>query len=87
MKIWVGVTDENWYDLLSRRPPDEVNFWNQAGGAGLPRSIRASYFYLSYIVRTISSLAAAILFGTLRCRPPWLGMPSARKTAWQPIVT
>jgi putative restriction endonuclease len=27
MKIWVGVTDEDWFRLLSHRRPDEVNFW------------------------------------------------------------
>ncbi len=27
MKFWVGVTDENWYDFLYQRNPDEVNFW------------------------------------------------------------
>jgi len=31
MKIWVGVTDEQWFDLLSRRQPDEVNFWQPSG--------------------------------------------------------
>ena len=27
MKLWVGVTDRNWYEFLSARNPDEVNFW------------------------------------------------------------
>ena len=28
MKAFVGITDRNWFDLLSRRPQlDEVNFW------------------------------------------------------------
>lgn len=27
MKYWVGVTDKNWFDFLSQRKPDEVNFW------------------------------------------------------------
>lgn len=27
MKIWVGVTDKDWFDHLSRLKPDEVNFW------------------------------------------------------------
>lgn len=27
MKFWVGVTDKDWYDFLSAREPDEVNFW------------------------------------------------------------
>ena len=27
MKIWVGVTDRNWFEFLRERRPDEVNFW------------------------------------------------------------
>ncbi|NIR30184.1 MAG: HNH endonuclease [Gammaproteobacteria bacterium] len=27
MKFWVGVTDKDWFDFLSARQPDEVNFW------------------------------------------------------------
>ena len=31
MKIWVGVTDKNWFDHLTRLGPDEVNFWQPSG--------------------------------------------------------
>ena len=31
MKIWVGVTDEDWFNRLSRLKPDEVNFWQPSG--------------------------------------------------------
>jgi Predicted restriction endonuclease len=31
MKIWVGVTDNKWYDHLARMAPDEVNFWQPSG--------------------------------------------------------
>ena len=31
MKIWIGVTDKNWYDHLSVLGPDEVNFWQPSG--------------------------------------------------------
>lgn len=31
MKIWVGVTDEDWFDRLSVLRPDEVNFWQPSG--------------------------------------------------------
>ena len=27
MKLWVGVTDNDWFDFLSRGGVDEVNFW------------------------------------------------------------
>lgn len=31
MKIWVGVTDKNWFDHLALLRPDEVNFWQPSG--------------------------------------------------------
>lgn len=31
MKIWVGVTDEEWFNRLSQLRPDEVNFWQPSG--------------------------------------------------------
>lgn len=31
MKIWVGVTDGNWFEFLRARRPDEVNFWQPSG--------------------------------------------------------
>jgi putative restriction endonuclease len=32
VKIWVGVTDNNWFDFLRRIPAiDEVNFWQPSG--------------------------------------------------------
>jgi len=37
MKIWVGITDEDWFQRLSVLRPDEVNFWQPSGG----RSFRA----------------------------------------------
>jgi putative restriction endonuclease len=34
VKIWVGVTDNKWFDFLSRIPAiDEVNFWQPSGQA------------------------------------------------------
>ena len=31
MKLWVGVTDKDWFQFLSRLAPDEVNFWQPSG--------------------------------------------------------
>ena len=31
MIMYVGVTDENWYQQLSTQKPDEVNFWSPSG--------------------------------------------------------
>lgn len=37
MKIWVGVTDQDWFEYLLGLAPDEVNFWQPSSG----RSFRA----------------------------------------------
>lgn len=31
MKLWIGVTDEGWFNYLRERKPDEVNFWQPSG--------------------------------------------------------
>jgi putative restriction endonuclease len=31
VRIFVGVTDKNWFDFLSAQQPDEVNFWAPSG--------------------------------------------------------
>ena len=33
MKLWVGVTDNDWIDFLSRTEVDEVNFWQPSNRA------------------------------------------------------
>lgn len=32
MKLWVGVTDDDWFRFLAGIKPDEVNFWQPSGG-------------------------------------------------------
>jgi putative restriction endonuclease len=34
MKIYIGVTDNKWYQYLAERRPDEVNFWRPGGARG-----------------------------------------------------
>jgi len=31
VRIWVGVTDKDWFEYLARLAPDEVNFWQPSG--------------------------------------------------------
>jgi putative restriction endonuclease len=33
MRLWVGITDNDWYRYLASQEPDEVNFWQPGGGA------------------------------------------------------
>ena len=32
MKLWVGITDDDWFRFLAEIKPDEVNFWQPSGG-------------------------------------------------------
>lgn len=45
LKFWVGVTDNHWYNFLSRLQPDEVNFW-QPGGSTVFRALRPGELFL-----------------------------------------
>lgn len=31
MRLWVGITDKDWFDVLAKLSPDEVNFWQPSG--------------------------------------------------------
>ena len=31
MKIYLGVTDNNWYRYLSQIQPEDINFWQPGG--------------------------------------------------------
>jgi len=31
LKLYIGVTDNNWYNFLAEHQPDEVNFWRPGG--------------------------------------------------------
>jgi len=33
MHLFVGVTDNDWFDFLSAQEPEDVNFWKPGGGA------------------------------------------------------
>ena len=39
MKFYVGVTDNQWFEFLASRKPDEVNFW-RPGGTGSFQAIQ-----------------------------------------------
>jgi putative restriction endonuclease len=45
MKVWVGVTDKDWFEFLSRISADEVNFW-QPSGSRVFRALQAGEPFL-----------------------------------------
>lgn len=51
MKLWVAVTDNDWYRFLSQLPTvDEVNFW-QPGGSHLFRALDPGELFLFKLKR------------------------------------
>lgn len=45
VSIFVGVTDQDWFDYLSVAKPDEVNFWAPSGRANF-RAVRPGELFL-----------------------------------------
>lgn len=45
MKLWAGVTDQEWFDQLRNLEPDEVNFW-QPSGARTFRALEPGELFL-----------------------------------------
>lgn len=44
MRFWVGITDSEWFESLSRLRPDEVNFWQPS--ARPPRTMEPGWPFL-----------------------------------------
>jgi hypothetical protein len=58
MKLYVGVTDNDWYRFLSQLPNvDEVNFWQPGESSCFDLSALESFSCLSCIAQKISSPA------------------------------
>ncbi|RPI44481.1 MAG: hypothetical protein EHM59_12710 [Betaproteobacteria bacterium] len=61
MKLWVGVTDKEWFDALARVAPDEVNFWQPSGSRNFRVLQPGEPFLFKLPARTTSSSAEATL--------------------------
>ncbi len=61
MKFWVGVTDNSWFDFLSKRLPDEVNFW-QPGGATVFRRLQPWELFLFKLHAPLNYIAGGGFF-------------------------
>lgn len=61
MKLYVGVTDNNWYDFLAQQQPDEVNFW-QPGGRQTFRALDPYGMFLFKLHSPLNFIAGGGLF-------------------------
>lgn len=61
MKIYVGVTDSNWYNYLSNIQPDEVNFW-QPGGKQVFKALELNGLFLFKLHSPLNFIAGGGFF-------------------------
>ena len=61
MRIYVAVTDTNWYQQLSSLRADEVNFWNP-GGHPLLKDLRENEMVLFKLKAPYSKIAGGGFF-------------------------
>jgi putative restriction endonuclease len=62
MKLYVGITDNDWYRFLSHFPNvDEINFW-QPGGSGQFRTLRPGELFLFKLKRPYNHIARGGFF-------------------------
>lgn len=61
MKIYVGVTDNNWYNYLSSFAPDEVNFW-QPGGKQTFKALEPNGLFLFKLHSPLNVIAGGGCF-------------------------
>lgn len=72
MKIYVGVTDRDWYDhLRSRHGIDEVNFW-QPGGSNRFGAISPGDLFLFKLKYPMNAIAGGGTFVSFDRFPAWL---------------
>ena len=61
MKIYVGITDNNWYKFLAKQQPDEVNFW-QPGGKQVFRVLNPYELFLFKLHSPLNYIAGGGFF-------------------------
>lgn len=73
MRIWLGVTDNEWFDYLSHADVDEVNFWQPSGRApfvGLESGV-PFLFKLKRPYNHVAGGATFVKFSTLPLSLAW----------------
>lgn len=61
MKIFIGVTDNSWYNYLSEIQPDEVNFW-QPGGKQVFKALEPNGLFLFKLHSPLNYIAGGGFF-------------------------
>jgi hypothetical protein len=83
VRFFVGITDRDWFDHLSRLDgPDEVNFWQPSGQQQF-RALQIGEPFL-FTVLTITSSAADSTATSRSCLPASFGRHSEKRTGRVP---
>ncbi len=61
MKIFVGVTDNNWYEFLAHAQPDELNFWQPRANQAF-RAIGSNDLFLFKLHSPLNYIAGGGFF-------------------------
>ena len=61
MKIFIGVTDSNWFNFLANIQPDEVNFW-QPGGKQVFKALGPNGLFLFKLHSPVNYIAGGGFF-------------------------
>jgi hypothetical protein len=80
VKVYLAITDNQWFSYLSRLHPDEINFWQPGGSQAFSALEPARRFFLNSIALRILSLAAVFSSVIPFYQSLLLGTPSAKRT-------
>jgi len=80
MKFWIGVTENKWFEFLSARSPDEVNFWRPSG-FGSFQAVPTDSLFLFKLHSPHNFIAGGGFFSSiLTCLFRWPGKRLEKKT-------
>ncbi len=68
MKLYLGVTDNNWYNFLSREKPENVNFW-QPGGHSVFRVLAPLEPFLFKLKSPVNAIGGVGFFSSYTSLP------------------
>jgi putative restriction endonuclease len=62
MRFWVGVTDNDWFKFLSKKLPDEVNFWQPSGEPPFTTAVEPGAPFLFKLKKPYHHIAGGGIF-------------------------
>lgn len=86
MKIYVGITDKNWYEDLASQNPEEVNFWKP--GSSNFKALHTNDMFLFKLHQPYNYIVGGGFFVRFSLLPPfWHGNLLVRKTGHKHMKT